>query len=171
MKKHEEQLSPEAQLLDRYLSQYKRCIKHKRTLEHRRDEIIKEFDYPLGAVSYDGMPKGSGGGVGCASLSFRLDEINTRINAQLHKSTRVLANIMDVIEFLPENSMERSIIEHRYIDRMSWERICGEVHLSRTPATRYWKKGLYELLEFKRIQQIVSDYDKDLKENIFIRDF
>ena len=171
MKKHEEQLSPEALLLDRYLGQYKRCIKHKRTLEHRRDEIKKEFDYPLGAVSYDGMPKGSWGGVGCAALSYRLDEIVTKIEEQRIKSVKVLADIMDVIDFLPENSMERSIIEHRYIDRMSWERICCEVHLSRTPATKYWKKGLYELLEFKRIQQIVSDYDKDLKENDFMGDY
>lgn len=165
MKKHEEQLSPEALLLDRYLYQYKRCIGRKRALERRRDEIIKEFDHPLNSVKYDGMPHGSGEGVGCAALSFRLDEIDTRIREQLHKSTKVLASIMDVIEFLPENSMERSIFEHRYIDRMSWERVCGEVHLTRTPATKYWKKGLYELLEFKKIQQIVSEYDKELKEN------
>ena len=164
MKKHEEQLSPEALLLDRYLGQYKRCIRRKRALEHRRDEIIREFDYPLGSVNYDGMPHGNGEGVGCAALSYRLDEINTRIKEQLDKSTKVLASIMDVIEFLPENSMERSIFEHRYIDRMSWERICNEVHLSRTPATKHWKKGLYELLEFKKIQQIVSEYDKELEE-------
>lgn len=164
MKKHEEQLSPEALLLDRYLGQYKRCISRKHALERRRDEIIREFDYPLGSVNYDGMPKGSGEGVGCAALSYRLDEIDTHIKEQLQKSVKVLANIMDVIGFLPENSMERSIFEHRYIDRMSWERICNEVHLSRTPATKHWKKGLYELLEFKKIQQIVSEYDKELEE-------
>lgn len=164
MKKHEEQLSPEALLLDQYLNQYKRCIGRKRALERRREEIIREFDYPLGSVNYDGMPHGSGEGVGCAALSYRLDEINTHIKEQLHKSVKVLANIMDVIGFLPENSMERSIFEHRYIDRMSWERICNEVHLSRTPATKHWKKGLYELLEFKKIQQIVSEYDKELEE-------
>lgn len=164
MKKHEEQLSPEALLLDRYLGQYKRCIRYKRTLERRRDEIKKEFDYPLGAVSYDGMPKGSGEGVGCAALSYRLDEIDTKIKDQLDKSVKVLADIMNVIDFLPENSIERSIVEHRYIDRMNWERICNEVHLSRTPATKHWKKGLYELLEFKKIQQIVTEYDKELQE-------
>lgn len=164
MKKHEEQLSPEALLLDRYLGQYKRCIAHKRALERRRDEIIKEFDYPLGAVSYDGMPKGSGGGVGCAAISYRLDEIDTRIREHLEKSVKVLADIMSVIDFLPENSIERSIVEHRYIDRLSWDRICNEVHLSRTPATKHWKRGLYELLEFKKIQQIVTEYDKELKE-------
>mgnify|MGYP003289533660 CR=1 FL=1 len=171
MKKHEEPLSPEALLLDRYLGQYKRCIRRKRALERRRDEIVKEFEYPLGSVNYDGMPKGSGEGVGCAALSFRLDEIDTRIKEQLHKSVKVLASIMDVIEFLPENSIERSIFEHRYIDRMSWERICNEVHLSRTPSSNHWKRGLYELLEFKKIQQLMSEYDKELKENDFMGDY
>lgn len=167
MKKHEEQLSKEALILDNYLGQYKRYIRRKRALERRRDEIIKEFDYPLGAVNYDGMPRGNSEGVGCAALSFRLDEINTRIKEQLDKSIKILASVMEIIEFLEEKSIERAIIEHRYIDRMSWERICNEVHLSRTPATKHWKKGLYDLLEFKKIRQIVAEYDLKMKENFF----
>lgn len=165
MKKHEEQLSTEALLLDRYLGQYKHCIRRKRALERRRDEIIKEFDYPIGGVKYDGMPRGSNEGVGCAALSYRLDEIDTRIKEQIDKAVKILAGIMNIIEFLEKNSMERLIIEHRYIDRMSWARICNEVHLSRTPATKYWRKALYDLLEFKKIQQIIADYDRECKEN------
>ena len=163
MKKYDEQLSTDALLLDKYLFQYKRCIKKKRDLEVRREEILREFDSPLTGVSYDGMPHGSGEGVGCAALSFRLDEIETRIKEQMNKSVRVLTQIMDVIEFLPENSTERSILEHRYIDRWSWRKICNEEHLSRTPATKYWRKGLYNLLEFKKIQQIVHEYEKELE--------
>ena len=157
MKKYEEQLSPEALILDEYLFQYKRCIGRKRTLEIRRNEIVREFDHPLSGVGYDGMPRGNGVSVGCAALSFRLDEIETRIKEQMDKSAKVLAEIMDVIEFLPENSIERAIIEHRYIDRMKWWQICKEENLSRTPATNYWRKGLYYLLEFKKVQQIVKE--------------
>lgn len=163
MKKYEEQLTEDALLLDKYLLQYKCCINKKRNLERRQKDIKWELDHPLKGISYDGMPHGSGEGVGCAAISFRLDEINTRIEEQREKSIKVLADIMDVIEFLPENSMERAIIEHRYIDRYSWGRICKEVHLSRTPATRHWKKGLYELLEYKKVQQIVHEYEKDLE--------
>ena len=163
MKKYEEQLSEDALLLNQYLNQYKRCIGRKRALERRRDDIIREFNHPLKGVSYDGMPHGSGEGLGCASLSFRLDEIETRIKEQMDKSVKVLAEIMDVIEFLPENSMERAIIEHRYIDRMNWEPICKVEHISRTPATRYWRKGLYELLEFKKVQQLVKEFAKGLE--------
>lgn len=162
MKKYEEQLSPEAVLLNQYLNQYKRCIERKKSLERRQKEIVWELDHPLKGVSYDGMPHGSGESVGCAALSFRLDEISGRIEEQKKKSIKVLADIMDVIELLPENSMERSIIEHKYIDRFSWGQICKAEHISRTPGTRYWRKGLYELLEFKKVQQIVHEYEKEL---------
>ena len=164
MKKYKEQLTPDAVLLNQYLSQYKRCIERKKSLEHRRDEIVKEFDSPLKSVSYDGMPHGSSEGVGCAAISYRLDEIDTRIKEQMDKSVKVLAEIMDVIEFLPENSIERSIIEHRYIDRMNWDKICRMEHISRTPGTQHWRKGLYQLLEFKKVQQIIRDYEKQLEE-------
>ncbi len=164
MTRNDEQLSDDALALDRYLNQYKRCIRRKRILERRRDEIVKEFDHPLTGINYDGMPHGSGSGVGCAAISFRLDEIDTKIQEQIEKSIKVLAEIMNVIEFLPENSTERAIIEHRYIDRLKWWQICKEENLSRTPANNYWRKGLNALLEFKKVQKIVAEYRKSFEE-------
>ena len=164
MKKYEEKLTPEANVLNEYLSQYKYCVNRKKSLEHRRNEIIKEFDHPLKGTTYDGMPRGSGTSVGCASLSYRLDEIVTRIEEQTDEAVKVLVDIMNVIEFLAENSRERIIIEHKYIDRFSWDRICREEHISRTPATNHWRKGLYKLLEYKKVQQIVKRYEKVLEE-------
>lgn len=162
MKRDGEQLSGDAQLLNKYLNQYKICIGKKRSLEYRRRDILQEFNSPLSAIRMDGMPRGSSTGVGCAALSFRLDEIESRISDQISKSEKVLTEIMDVIEFLPENSMERSVIEHRYIDRFSWDKVCRVEHISRTPAIRYWRKGLYALLEFKRITQVLHDYKQEL---------
>ena len=163
---YDEALSPEALLLDQYLFQYRKCLSRKKELEVRRKDIEWEFNHPLKGVSYDGMPHGSGENVGCAALSFRLDEIDTRIKEQMVKAAKVLTEIMDVIGFLPENSNERSIIEMRYIDRKNWVQICREEHLSKTPATRYWKKGLYTLLEFKKIQQIMAEYENSMEETI-----
>ena len=160
----EGRLTDEAELLNQYLSQYRYCINKKRTLEKRRAEIIREFDSPLGAMKMDGMPKGSSSGVGCAALSLRLDEINTRIKEQMENAERVLVDIMNIIDFLPENSVERSIVENRYIDRYSWERVCRENHISRTPATKKWRKALYMLLEFKKIKQILEEYKNSLQD-------
>lgn len=163
MKKAESKLTDDAELLDRYLSQYKYCIGKKKSLESRRAEIVKEFDSPLGAVRMDGMPRGSSSGVGCAAISFRLDEIDTRIREQMETSAKVLTDIMNVIDFLPENSQERSVIENKYIDRYNWDRVCRENHISRTPAIKSWRKGLYMLLEFKKVRQILKEY-RDGKE-------
>lgn len=153
----EERLTDRAEALNRYLSQYKQSIGKKKILEVRREEILREFESPLKALNVDGMPKGNGSGVGCAAISYRLDEIDVRIKEQMERSIKILSDIMDVIDFLPENSLERTIIENRYIDRYSWGRVCRENHISRTSAIRKWKKGLYMLLEFNRVKMIISE--------------
>lgn len=158
MKKFEVKLTEEAVLLNSYLSQYRRCIERKKFLEKRRNDIIREFDNPLKGMSCDGMPHGSSEGTGCAALSFRLDEINTKIREQIDKATKILTEIMDVIEFLPENSVEREIIEHRYLDGYNWGKTCRAENISRTPATKYWRKGLYKLLEFEKVKKILKEY-------------
>jgi len=164
-KRYDGQLSREAVLLNSYLNQYRNCIRKKHTLEYRRKAIIREFDSPLKSVNYDGMPHGSGEGLGCAALSFRLDEINASIAEQMAQAAKALADIMSVIEFLPDNSMERAIIEAKYIDRLGWTRICETHNLTRTPATRYWRKGLYMLLDFEKVKKILKDYEAE--ENFF----
>lgn len=161
MKRDGEQLSDDAVLLNRYLNQYKHCINTKKNLEERRREIQLEFEHPLGAVRMDGMPHGSSTSVGCAALSLRLDEINTKIHTQIDRSMQVLCDIMTVIDFLPENSLERAIIEHKYIDRFNWTKICMRENISRTPAIRYWRKGLYKLLEQDRIKEILKEYENN----------
>lgn len=158
VRKYEERLSEDAENLSHYLYQYSNCIGRKRSLEYRRKEILREFDNPLSGVRYTGVPGKEKEGAGCAALSFRLDEINTRIEGQTDKAVKALADIMDIIELLPENSLERAMIEHRYIDRFGWEKICRVENISRTPATHYWRKGLYMLLEFRKVQQILREY-------------
>lgn len=164
MSKNYEPLDSETLLLDQYLYQYKCCINRKRTLERRRNEIIREFDNPIKGMSYDGMPHGIGEGLGCAELSLRLDEINTKIKEQTNRSVKVLAEIMDIIDLIPENTIERSIIEKRYIDRLRWWQICRDENISRTPATDHWKEGLKYLLKFKKVQKILIDYGNSIDE-------
>lgn len=160
----EKRLTEEAEILNQYLSQYKYCINRKKMLERRKKEILREFESPLSMVKNDGMPRGSSSGVGCAALSFRLDEINTRIKEQMEIAAKELTNIMNIIDFLPENSMERMIIENRYIDRYDWERVCRENHISRTPATKKWRNGLYMLLEYKKVGTILKEYKENKRE-------
>lgn len=157
----ENRLTKEARTLDGYLSAYNRYRNRKRSLEQRRTAILREFESPLRAVSADGMPRGSSDGTGCAALSYELDEIDTRIREKIREMERIYVRINGIMEFLPENSTERSILEYRYLDGYGWRRICELEHMSRTPATRYWRKGLYRLLEYARIQEIVREHEEE----------
>ena len=69
---------------------------------------------------------------------------------------------MNIIDFLPENSFERTIIENKYIDRMNWEKICNENHSSKSRTSRYWKKGLYKLLEYEKVRKTLDEYKKSM---------
>lgn len=159
MKRHnEEPLSEEAELLVRYLEQYSNCKDKQKRLEARRRNIIREFNYPLSGVNYDGMPKGSSISVGAAGLAYRLDEIDTRILQQQNRAAKLLLEVMNVLEFLPENELERDVLEARYIDCYTWSKTCAAVHLSRSSAYKYLKDGLNKLLTFKKVQKIVEDY-------------
>lgn len=161
MGRHEERLLPEEILLDQYLRRYKACLKSKKRLEKRRLEILKEFENPLCAVNYDGMPRGENTGVGSAAISYQLDEICTRLREQAERAASTLAEIMDIIDLLPENTTERSVIEQKYIDCRRWWEICEEEHLSRTPAMNYWRKGLHDLMQIEEVREIIKNSTKE----------
>lgn len=152
------ELTEDQKLLQDFLFQYSDCIRRKKNLERRRREIIKDFDMPLSGISMNGMPKGGGTPAGCAALSIRLDDIEQRIKEQAEAATKVLSDILDVIELLDDYTPERAIIENRYIDRMKWDKLCIENNFSKSHAIRYWKKGLDELLQKKRTRDIMKRY-------------
>lgn len=164
--KYDRRLTEKEELLNEYLNQYQKCINRKRALERRKEEIIKEFEDPLTGMGLDGMPKGSSSGIGCAAISFRLDAIEIQIKDQIEKTTKTLTDVMTVIDCMPQDALERSIIENKYIDRAGWKRICKENNVSRSPATRYWKKGLHDLIELEKVEKILQEYQEAKEDGI-----
>lgn len=162
LQEYDERLSPEAQALNDYLYQYRDCLRKKKTLERRKEEIKKEFECPLHGVHYDGMPHASGVSVGAAAISFRLDEIETKISEQMEKTAKVLTDTMSIIDFLEDDGhlLSKEVIEDKYIDGMRWDEICKETNTSKSMAVRHWKAGLYRLLEFKKVGKILKEYKK-----------
>lgn len=162
--RHKEGLNEEIKLLRRYLEQYRNCRSRIKTLQARQAQIRRDFEAsPLSSMNYDGMPKGNKISVGAASLAYMLDEIDIRIEEQKERASKVLINVMDIISFLPENEIERDILEARYIDCHSWTKTCRIVCLTRTPADQHLNKGLYRLLEFGKVQKILADYKEELE--------
>ena len=110
-----EPLSEEAWSLIHYLDRYGVCLRRKKTLERRRLCILKEFDSPLSSVNYDGMPKGNTISAGSASLAIKLDEIDCKIIEQKNKAAKVLLDIIAIIEFLEDGTLEREVLEHSVV--------------------------------------------------------
>lgn len=161
----ENALSDDAKLLIRYLEQYKVCRFREKMLEERLSRVKFDQKHPLSGINMDGMPKGStqGDGVPC-SLAIRVDEIERRISEQAEITQKTMLNVMEILDYLPENELERNILEARYIDCYSWNKTCRIVSLTRSPANEHLKAGLYKLLEFKKVQKILEDYKARLTE-------
>ncbi len=150
-------LNEDARALDRYLMQYQYAIQAKKILENRMRRISSDFAYR--SPNFDGMPRASGTTDWNTAIIYRLSEIQDRIRQQADRASKSLEDIMNVIDFLNVNSMERRIIESKYIDMSGWIEMCRLHHVSRSTAIRHWKKGLYKMLAYPRVQEILKEYE------------
>lgn len=156
----QQRLDTERYILKRYLSQYYRAKQRQRILEARLHEIRAEIQNPsIGSASGDGLPTGSHVSSGAAALTFREAEIEDRIQQQKENEAAAILNIMDILDFLPPDSMEKNILELRHIDCKSWTAITRAVHLTRSPCNEYYNKGLDKLLTFKKVRAILDDFE------------
>ena len=156
---YDKKLSEDAGNLNQYLYQYKDCVRSKKNLMQRREEIKAELKNPLSAVQTEKLSSGkSRKKDSSVDILFRLDEIAGRIQGQIDTAERKLTDIMNLLDFLPVDSLSRSIMENLYIDRWGWDKVCNENHISMSQAKRYWKQGLYSLLEFEKVKIIVKSF-------------
>lgn len=154
----DKRLSEDAGDLNQYLYQYKDCVRTKKNLLRRREEIKAELKSPLSAVQTEKLSSGKKKNDRSVDVLFRLDEIAERIQEQIDTAERKLNDIMSLMDFLPVDSLSRSIMENLYIDRWDWEKVCKENHISRSQAKRYWKQGLYTLLNMEKVKEIVKGF-------------
>lgn len=156
---YDKKLSEEAGILNQYLYQYKDCIRSKKNLLRRREEIKEELKNPLSAVQTERL---SGSRTRkkdrSVDILFRLDEMAERIQGQIETAEKKLTGIMNLLDYLPADSLSRAIMENLYVDRWGWDKICNENHISMSQAKRYWKQGLYKMLEFEKVKIIVKNY-------------
>ena len=138
MQKHPSQMSEDERIfLKRYLSQYYRAKERQKILRERLVDIRTELD-----------PAGKNGRN--TSLAIKMAEIEDRIARQSEIEATAILDIMDVLEFLPQDSVEREIMEMRHIDCKPWNEIMRTIHLSRAPCFRRYSTGLEWLYTYKR---------------------
>lgn len=146
------------ELLKRYLDQYLLAKDKQRVLRERLAEIRAEFDDP--STSHPGKPprKKSGVSSGAASPTFKLADIEERIRGQTLVEETAIFSVMEIIDELPPDSMEKYIMELRHIDGKPWKDIPEIVHLSRSPCFEYYNRGLDRLLSTGKTRVVLSEF-------------
>ena len=87
-----------------------------------------------------------------------LAEIEAQIKRSAEEANRAVLEIMEVLALLPQDSIERTILELRHIDCKPWREIQREVFLTRTPCYDHYNKGLDKLLEAKEVHERLAHY-------------
>ena len=154
--------SEDKEVLKEYLNQYYTGRIKRSQLERRLKNIRAEMATPIGGYGYS--PVNYGGtnkvGPGAASFVYRMSEIETRIESQKSRVEKALLKVMDIMDFLEENSTERMVLELRFIDCKGWAVIEKELHLSRRSCFDYQNRALEKLLGFKKVRATLKEYEK-----------
>ena len=126
----------ERQVLKRFLSRYFRATEKKAVLERRLSRMQSELRRPE-----DG------------GASAGISEIEARLQRQAASAENCALEIMDVLELLPADSMERTILELRHLDCKPWKEIHRAVYLTRSPCFTHYNRGLDQLLAMPEVRQ------------------
>jgi hypothetical protein len=95
------------------------------------------------------------------SIRYWISDIECRILDQKKEIDQAIAQVMDIIDYLPINSIERQICELRHIDFKPWGAISAEIPMSRSQVNRRYKAAVKFLLKNQRIQSIAAEHEDE----------
>lgn len=82
------------------------------------------------------------------------------INRQIDDAVKALVELFGIIEQLPCGSIERDIIERRYIDGQSWTAIARMCNISRSQAAEAERRGVEQLLKSAAVRKAIHNQCK-----------
>lgn len=143
----------------RYLQQYHAAMKKKRILEERHRVLSSELRAPsTGSMFRLTPPKKPAKTDGSVSVVFRISEVEDRIEEQREEMAKAVLSVMDLIDVLPANSTERTVVEMRHIDCRPWDKIAETLYMSRSNVFNYYNAALDQILENKRNRKLLEEY-------------
>lgn len=150
-------------LLKKYLGQYYSARNKKRQLESRLQAFRQDM-VGTRRMQYSPVPHSQTNSVGDgpASMVIRVVEIEEQIKSQKEEMANAMLNVMKMMDFLPADSTERTVLEYRHIDCLSWKQITREMHMTRTPCNKYYNAGLDKLLTFKKVHKILQEFSTSI---------
>lgn len=158
------------EILKWMLGQVYRAEHHKRELENRLERIVAEREAPIGSPGYDPLPRVMEPGAGAASILFKQADIEDRIYEQKTEIEKSIVRVMDIIEFIPRRDTARRIFELRHLDCMNMTETADAIPISRPQAYVIYNEAIDKLLEFPKIQKMISDSEVDYCEWYVKRD-
>ena len=152
--------NPEREAVKEYLQQYHDAKAKKQILEERHRTLSADLRDPGVGSTYRTMPtsKRQAREGGAVSLVYRIAEGGGRVGPPREAMAKAVLHVMDMIDLLPQNSMERTVVEMRHIDCKPWEKIAQAVHMSRSRVFDYYNAALDTLLTYKRTEKLLGDY-------------
>ena len=130
MAKMERTRAAERQVLKKYLTRFFRAKERQKTLQQRAAAIRAD--------------------PGEASV------LEARVQAQAKAAERSALEIMDILDLLPEDATERTILELRHLDCKPWREINRAVYLTASPCFEYYNRGLDTLLSMEQVRQTLG---------------
>lgn len=94
-------------------------------------------------------------------VTTKLDSIETQIVTDYNHMLDVRQNIVDIISLLPLDSMERKVLELRYIDGMNFYDIEIELSYVKSRLYVFLNSALDTLLQEERVIDILNGFLKD----------
>ena len=130
MAKTERTQAAERRVLKKYLTRFFRAKEKQKTLQQRAAAIRAD----LGEAS----------------------ALEARVQAQARAAERSSLEIMDILDLLPEDATERTILELRHLDCKPWREINRTVYLTASPCFEYYNRGLDTLLSMEQVRKTLG---------------
>lgn len=132
MGKTENPAVSERRILKKFLQRYYRMRKQQETLQARLQRMRSEF------------------------RDNESTEIEAKLRTQKREAKKSTLQIMEILDFLPQGSTERTIMELRHIDCKTWTQVQRAAFLTPSPCYERYNKGLDALLGIDKVRSMVG---------------
>nr|DAF90789.1 MAG TPA: Protein of unknown function (DUF722) [Myoviridae sp. ctp7F23] len=162
------------EILKFVLEQIYRAKRRKGQLDRRLENLKRDMQSAPGSQGRGRRTSGDHGD-GTANLVVKKSSIEERIERQKDNVSISIEKTMDLLELLPETSLEREIMELRHLDMKDWKDIADSIYMSRSQCNKRYNAGLDYLLQQEGVQVLVDEnravYQKHLAQKMARKKF
>lgn len=150
-------------ILREYLARYLPAKRHLVELQKRARQIQKENEQsPLGAITYSGMPKGNSISDPTAAPLMRYAAALEKVDNQILEVEIIRNDVEAILNYLPNGTDNKNIIEMKYIDGKSDAYIQQKYFFAhRSTVTYHINQGLDALLGIPAVIETLDNYIED----------